>query len=277
MDEVTTAIELLGPSALALKVLGPTADYFGRGMATLAENRVNNIRAILSKAEQKTDPTTLLPSGAVAPRVLAGVMNDGSFVMDELFQDYFGGVLLSSHSDSGLDDRASTYVQLLSRLSSYQIRTHYLLYCATRAACLALADVDLSDVAGRERVGDLFVGFPKFFFSLGLTDDEMGNLQAILTHALVGLHREGLIGTHWHFSTDRDNVGASIAGQGHAYPRGGLVFGASPFGIELFCAAHGFSGDASRTFTDPRANFDSGMSTEVDTMIAERIATFPML
>ena len=258
-------------------MLGPTADYLGRGVLALAESRVNNIRAIFRKAERKTDPTALLPSGAVAPRVLAGVMSDGSFVTDELFQDYFGGVLLSSHSDSGGDDRGSTYIQLLSRLSSYQIRTHYLLYCAVRAACIALSDVDLSDVAGRERVGDFFVRFPQFFFSLELTDDQMGNLQAILTHALVGLHREGLIGTHWHFSTDRDNVSASIAGRGHAYPRGGLVFGVSPFGIELFCAAHGFSGDAARTFTDPKASFDTGMSTKVETMIAERIVTFPML
>ncbi len=246
-------------------------------MLALAESRVKNIRAILWKAERKTDPTALLPSGAVAPRVLAGVMSEGSFVTDELFQDYFGGVLLSSHSDSGRDDRGSTYIQLLSRLSSYQIRTHYLLYCAGRAACIALSRVDLSDVAGRERVGDFFVRFPQFFFSLELTDDEMDNLQAILTHALVGLHREGLIGTHWHFSTDRDNVSASIAGQGHAYPRGGVVFGVSPFGIELFCAAHGFSGDAARTFTDPEASFDTGMSTKVETMIAERIVTFPML
>lgn len=277
MDDITTAIELIGPSALALKMLGPTADYLGRGVLALAESRVDNIRAILGKAERKADPTALLPSGAVAPRVLAGVMSDGSFVTDELFQDYFGGVLLSSHSDSGRDDRGSTYIQLLSRLSSYQIKTHYLLYCAARAACVEMPGVDLSDVAGREQIGALFVQFPRFFFSLGLTDDEMGNLQAILTHSLVGLHREGLIGTRWHFSTDPDNVSASIAGQGRAYTRGGLVFGVSPFGIELFCAAHGFAGDAAETFTDVIADFDAGMSTQVETMVAERISTFPMV
>jgi hypothetical protein len=276
VSDITTAVELLGPSSLALKMLGPTADYFGQGMRSLAETRVNNIRSIFNKAECKTDASALLPSGAVAPRVLAGIMGDGSYVTDELFQDYFGGVLLSSHSESGRDDRSSTYVQLLSRLSSYQIKAHYLLYCAARAACLSLPEVELSDVAGRERVGDFFLRFPQFFFTLDLSDDEMGNLQALLNHAFVGLHREGLIGARWHFSTDAENVSGSIAGQGHVYTRGGLVYRISPFGIELFCAAHGFSGESASTFTDPDSNFEAGMSTSIETMTAERIAIFPM-
>jgi hypothetical protein len=47
------------------------------------------------------------------------------------------------------------------------------------------------------------------------------------------------------------------------------------FGIELFAAAHGFSGEPARTFTEPTAGFDAGMSTAVPTVGAERIADLP--
>jgi hypothetical protein len=275
MADITTGVELLGPSALTLKLLGPTVNYLGSGLQAWSETRVENIRGIFSKAEQKVEMAALLESGAVPPRVLRGVLSEGSFVTDELFQDYFGGVLLSSHSEGGRDDRAATYIELLSRLSTYQIRTHYVLYSAAQAACYMLPEVDLSDVAGRERVGDFFVRFPKFIFALDLSDDEMDDLSAVLTHALVGLHREGLIGVHWHFSTDVDNVSASEAGRGYKFPCGGLVFGISMFGIELFAAAHGFSGEPARTFTEPTASFDAAMSTPVPRVSAERIADLP--
>lgn len=275
MTDFTTGVEILGPSALTLKLLGPTVDYLGEGMRVWSETRMRNVRGIFDKAERKIDPSTLRDSGAVAPRVLRGVLSDGSFVTDELSQDYFGGVLASSHSESGRDDRAATYIELLARLSTYQIRTHYVLYCAAQVACAAMPGIDLSHVAGRDRVGDFFMRFPRFFTLLDLSDSEMDDLPAVLTHALVGLHREGLIGVHWHFSTDRDNVSASEAGQGHEFPCGGLVFGLSMFGIELFCAAHGFSGEPASTFVEPSPHFEAAMSTAIARVSADRLANLP--
>jgi len=275
VTDFTTGVEILGPSAMTLKLLGPTVDYLGEGMRVWSETRMRNVRGIFDKAERKIDPSALHDSGAVAPRVLQGILSEGSFVADELSQDYFGGVLASSHSEFGRDDRAATYIQLLARLSTYQIRTHYVLYRGAQEACAAMPDIDLSHVAGRDHVGGFFVRFPRFFTSLDLSDNEMDDLPAVLTHALVGLHREGLVGVHWHFSTDRENVSASEAGQGHEFPCGGLVFGLSMFGIELFCAAHGFSGEPASIFVEPTTRFDEAMSTATVEVSAERIANLP--
>lgn len=162
MTELTTGVELLAPSGLTLRLLGPTADYLGSGIRAWSEARVQNIRGILDKAGRKLDPESLSESGAVAPRVLRGILNDGSFVTDELAQDYFGGVLASSHSHHGRDDRAATYTELLSRLSTYQIRVHYLLYQAGSEIDLVAAERrnarKLARTAQRDAEGGVIAG-----------------------------------------------------------------------------------------------------------------------
>jgi hypothetical protein len=100
--------------------------------------------------------------------------------------------------------------------------------------------IELSTVVGSTGVGNFFVRFPAFFVALELSDDETDNLAAILSHTFVGLHREGLIDVHWHFSTDRDDLGNHAVPR-RSFPSGGVIFGLSMFGIELFCVAHGIA------------------------------------
>src|SRR5208283_3371005 len=60
--------------------------------------------------------------------VLKEVLSEGYFCEDELQAMYLGGVLASSKSSVSRDDRAIAYCSLVSSLSSYQLRTHCILY-----------------------------------------------------------------------------------------------------------------------------------------------------
>jgi len=100
--EVYAAQKLLVP--LAHRVLGDTADYLGAGLKNWTERRAENVQKILKRADERlTDEER--KKGAVPPRVIKGVLEDGSFADDPLVQSYFGGVLAASRSANARDDR----------------------------------------------------------------------------------------------------------------------------------------------------------------------------
>ena len=56
------------------------------------------------------------------------VLNEGPFCDDQVTAEYLGAVMASSRSTVERDDRGAAFLSLLTRLSSYQIRAHYVLY-----------------------------------------------------------------------------------------------------------------------------------------------------
>src|SRR5262249_27664159 len=117
----------IGSRKLVEKVLGPTAEYVGAGLRAFAQHRVENVKRIFHKASILLEDNP--PAGqAVPPRVLRDVLNDGSYRDDELTAEYYGGILASSRSGIPRDDRGAVFTALLSRLSTYQLRAHYVLY-----------------------------------------------------------------------------------------------------------------------------------------------------
>lgn len=59
--EIGTGLALFGAAKLIEKLLGPTADYIGKGIRTWAEKCVNNIREIFSVATVRIDDIYLNP------------------------------------------------------------------------------------------------------------------------------------------------------------------------------------------------------------------------
>src|SRR5712691_9549047 len=123
-----TGLAILGSAAggakVVEKILGPTAEYLGAGLKNWTEHRIQNVARIFRKAAGKLGSDNDSP-GAVPPRVLKEVLDEGSYSDDELTAEYFGGILASGRSPSGRDDRAASYGRLTSELSTYQIRFHY--------------------------------------------------------------------------------------------------------------------------------------------------------
>jgi hypothetical protein len=117
----------IGGAKIVEKILGPTAEYLGSGLKTWTERRVQNVAAIFQKAQSKLG-SDIEQDGIVPPRVLKEVLGEGSFCDDELTAEYFGGILASSRTPNGRDDRGATYLRLTAELSTYQIRFHYISY-----------------------------------------------------------------------------------------------------------------------------------------------------
>ena len=98
-------------------------------MQNWTERRVNNVANIFSRAKEKLGDRIEEP-GSIPPRVLKEVLDEGSFCDDPLTAEYFGGVLASSRSQVSRDDRGASWSALVARLSTYQVRSHFLIYRA---------------------------------------------------------------------------------------------------------------------------------------------------
>ena len=127
MVEPGTAIAAVGAIAGATKlgaplvqrVLGPTADLLGNELADWTERRLTNVGRVVENAAKKLPPDAD-PEGAVAPRVLARIIADGSFCEDDVGVEYLGGVMASSRSGVSRDDRGATLAALIGRMSTYE-------------------------------------------------------------------------------------------------------------------------------------------------------------
>jgi len=180
MNEILVAIGggLAGAKVLE-KFLGPTAEYLGEGTRTLVKQRAETFQHIFANAKAKLGDRINSP-GAVPPRVLAGVVNDGSYRDDRLAIEYFGGVLASSRTPVSRDDRAATFVNLVSRLSTYQLRLHYIIY---RVFLKLYAGLGVGVGTDQERVA-LRTFISEAGLIMGMDFSEAENPHTIILHAV---------------------------------------------------------------------------------------------
>ena len=184
--DIGTGLALLGSAQVVSKLLGPTADYIGSGIQTWTEKRVGNVRNIFANASTKLGPRLDEP-GFVPPRVLKGILDEGSFCEDPIATEYFGGVLASSRTDSPRDDRGASLIALLGRLSIYQIRAHYVLYHVTKL----VLDGTLQNVNTKE-LGPMYIwhGFDSFDHAMAFEEGEKVQYDNLLGHTFLGLYIE---------------------------------------------------------------------------------------
>jgi hypothetical protein len=251
---MTGIIEIIGggtAAQIAAKVLGPTAEMYGEDLKELVLRRRANLSRIFSTLEHKygVDELNQLGEGAVAPRVLRGVLDEGSFVEDDVGAEYFAGVLASSRTADGKDDAGVALIEVMNGLSSAQLRLHYLIYAAGQTT---VAGRDEWSPYGEQREWER-VAVP--LMPLLATLQEMGvDLSSdALGAAMRNLKRAELVGNWRSGPPEALLVEANVQWPSHA-----LVGDMTNFGIELFCAAHGFRNieDFKRPSTEFRSRFD---------------------
>lgn len=232
-DDLTSAIVLLANKDLINKLFGPTAEYFGDGMRKLVECGNKNMARIVQSAITRLGSKLESP-GTVPSRVLKEVMIEGAFIEDELTLEYFGGVLASSRSESGRDDRAVSMLSLLKRLSSYQVRAHYVIYRVVRAKTYFM-----EHGARMLRVpGTFAMDRDEFIQVMAFDSHEVEKYDALVEHIVIGLTREDLV---------------TQAGYWNGRPH---ASGCST-GVELFLWAHGLGDRQVEEFYNP--DLDLGM------------------
>ena len=218
----------VGKDAIS-KILGPTYNYLGEEILAYARKRIENIGQIFSNAEKKLDDKLDRP-GQVPPKVLKTIINEGSYADDEIALEYFGGVLASSKTEVGRDDRGSRIAKTIDNLSAYQIRLHYLIY-STIAELYSNNGHSFNLPGTRRRLG-LFMPFQDFVTAMAFTPEELGNGQ-LLNHIIYGLDAEKLI--------DDVSYGTQefLQKTYRRAPGAGLICVPSVLGAELFLWAFG--------------------------------------
>ena len=223
----------LGGAKVVEKLLGPTAEYLGGGLRNWTERRVQNLVSAFAKATTKLG-TDIDRPGAIPPRVLKKVLDEGSYCDDPLMAEYFGGVLASSRSQAGRDDRGVYWSSLVARLSIYQVRSHFLVYRAIydrfRNTDFLFGPDDRPELA-------ILLPFLEYIRCMQFNQEEANQVTALLGHIFHGLEKEGLIET---FSFgDKEFLKKRIGASYNPPEEGGMWVQPSNPGAELFLWVHG--------------------------------------
>ncbi|WP_294123156.1 hypothetical protein [Sphingomonas sp.] len=221
-------VAYLGKDGLE-KLLGPTAAYLGDGLKNFTEKRAEAVGKIFKRASEKLGDKAD-PGAAVPPKVLKQIVDDGSFATEDLEIEYLSGVLISSKSKNDRDNRGASIAAMISSLSNYQLRAHFIFYNAMRES-FRTAGI-FPDMAGRPRMAT-FIASNDFANAMDLNAEERTRATALISHITFGLHRNALI-ENFQFGSKEGMI--------NAYPNidaEGIVFQPSVAGIELFLWAFG--------------------------------------
>lgn len=212
------------------KILGPTAEYLGQQLKEYAQKRLENTGKIFFNGEKKLGDKLNRP-GQVPPKVLKTILNEGSYADDAVATEYFGGVLASSRTEVGRDDRGDRMAKLISNMSAYQLRSHYLIYSTiSELFCNSGNSFDTYGNGGKMQ---LFMSYQDYANAMEFTQQEWADHQ-ILSHIFHGLSTDGLIQDSSTFG--RQDV---LEKKFVAVPSDGIICAPTPLGVELFLWAFG--------------------------------------
>lgn len=267
MPEPITTIGLGAVSAYLAKdglnkLLGPTAEYLGQGLKEFTKKRAENIARIFHNAEAKLGDKLNTP-GEVPPKVLKVIIDDGSFANDPLAAEYYGGVLASSRTLSGRDDRGARIAKTIDSLSSYQLRTHYLIYATIQALFKdANFSFDLNDI----KQMTTFIPYSGYSKAMDFSSKENAISESLYNHIWFGLRNEDLISQTFVYG-DHNNIKKVFP---CVPPGGGIICGPSTLGVELFLWAFGHADQPLEFLFSPSLNTAHG---ELPTVIANAAPT----
>ncbi len=235
-NEIITTSGLAAAVGLKLlnDVCGPTAKYVGGELKSYTEVGVDNLKRVLKNSAKQIKAQNK-DEGQVPPRVLKEILSEGYFCEDELCAMYLGGVLASSKSLVSRDDRAMSYCSLVSSLSSYQLRTHCILYSVLlRTKHLQIGGTQYYPKEGLltwiEKHG-LTVTIRETDYQVAMEFSPLEQPTNIAQHAFVGLEKKGLSEGGFHV---RKQVHPSEGEVSFRY------FYPTILGVELFLWGQGF-------------------------------------
>lgn len=212
MDLITTASALL----VGKKLLGKTMDVVSEDIANIyASGRDKIIESAARKVKNIDD------NARANLRVSRDVFWNGAYTDEAICAEYFGGILASSRSADGKDDRGIYYADIIKSLSSQQLHLHYVVYRALNLLWIGMPDEKKRpDVAMAPELQDYTAWF---------ATNEIERFGISVEKDMIALANKGLI-------SDRFKADA------HALEEGGNFFyvHAQPsiLGVQLYAVAH---------------------------------------
>ena len=225
-------ISLTFPPAIneiLLNLFGPASEEIGKHwQERVSAMRRKNTEQIVQNAYTKLGDKFESP-GTVPLRVVKEVINEGSYNDNPVAIEYYGGVLASSRTKDGQDDRGAIIAKSIERLSVYDIRTHYLIY-ATIHQLFGGSEKSLLMPEHRDSMC-IFIDITEYDTVMGFENVEKRN--TIMSASLFGLRKGDFL----------QNVGFGDTATlkkatGHSYPPG-IIIRPSFHGAELFLYAFG--------------------------------------
>ena len=248
--DLPTALTVFAITPLIEKLFGPTVEYFGDALKTFTEKKIKNVKCIID-ASTKLLGKQLDSPGQIHPKIIHQLFTEGAFIEDELVREYFAGILASSRTANKSDDMGSYYLSILSRLSIYQIRAHYIIYSSIKKLFNGL---NINPALGqyRESLCRTFIPYDEYYESMNFMAAEES--ENAMQHIFDGLSIENLIELDWisgdlSFEFPENNKTLESYGGDYVervgnslvYGKGICLFPAG-LGFELYYRAHGMVG-----------------------------------
>lgn len=181
-----------GAGALALYwTLGPSLKAVGNVFGEWTEYRLRNLLGLGEKISKRL-PDESEPDGqGIHPRAAKVLLEEASWINDDLHQEYLAGLFISSRSPDGVSDDGVYYARIIAGLTASQIRMHYGIYSAYNGTATE-ANLRYRFNGGEEALWNLSVlATREAYFSLAAGEPTTDTSAfAAATH---GLEREGLV------------------------------------------------------------------------------------
>lgn len=179
------AVKVAG--AIVSDLVRPTAKIVGKHWASRVEDWLEsrNARRVLELAKKRVDRSSSPsePGSAVSMRTASAILDGAVFADDEIMAEYLSGVMAAAREPDA-SDRGQPWASLISRLSTDQLRLHFVIYSLLRRF-LAGKKLSVFEIANAQ----IYVPFSELNPVMGWTDGDGG-----LGEAFYGLHRERLVG-----------------------------------------------------------------------------------
>lgn len=164
---------------LLTRLFGPSADVLGTNWAERLRER--NLRKLLEKTEKRADGKP--DPGVANPRVASQAFEAAEYADAEVVSEYLSGVLASSRTPDGSSDRGVGWIALIKRLSSDDLRLHYVLYASARDA---LIESNFERIGAAHNVEVAF-SFRQLLLATEITVDQLaGSIDVLMREGLLG-------------------------------------------------------------------------------------------
>ena len=187
--QVDKQVAIAVPGEWAIqKLLGPTLDQIGNDMQKLySVGRDKILTVAIRKSDVKDGKKANL-------RVARDVFWNGSFTDESICAEYFGGILASSRSKDGKDDRGIYYTDIIKSLSSQQLLLHYIIYRALNKLWLEMPKDKKRPNAG---MGSELDNYKIWFASKEIEKSGIISVEK----DVIALHNKGLVGGGYEANT----------------------------------------------------------------------------
>lgn len=195
-----------GAGALALYwTIGPSIKAIGNVFGEWTDYRLRNLLSMSEKIDARRSGNLPVDGGHVHPRVATELIAAASWIDDDLHQEYLAGLFLDARRTGGQKDDGKYYSQIITQLTSSQVRLHYGIYGAY-AGTYGESNAHVNFNHSADAIRDLCIVAPRESFAslLDIPAIEGSDAFPIAVHGLIqaGLITEcaGLagprVGTH---------------------------------------------------------------------------------